>query len=235
MKNLLSIQICSRICSAKCVKSLLRFLISNIMHGKTPGNVCRHTVKVGSFTEFPASQGLLRAGDFRGCPQVWQGRARQPWTSSAPQPGSRAACAAPDTDIRHLPGLTCPSGTIRRSLQEQRGLWVLPSSFLFFHSFLNGRANPWLLLPRLGITEGKPSVRKPCRKPFGWEKVGWKASLSGFFYQVLLSQPLHAAESLRSSSSQLDCKSFLRTRDRRRDFTELLFAELSWGEGGVDI
>lgn len=57
---------------------------------------------------------------------------------------------------------------------------------------------------------GKPTVRKNCRKPSGWEKVGWKASLSEFYFQVLLSQPLHAPESLCSSSS-------LRTRNRQRD------------------
>lgn len=36
-----------------------------------------------------------------------------------------------------------------RSPQEQRGLWALPSPSLFLHSFLNGQANPWLLLCRL--------------------------------------------------------------------------------------
>lgn len=94
-----------RICSAICVKSLLRFLIINIMYRKTPGNICRHTVRVGSFTQFPASEGLLRAGDFRGCPQARQGRARQPSTIAVPQPGSRAAGAAPAPGIRHPLGM----------------------------------------------------------------------------------------------------------------------------------
>lgn len=123
MKNLLSIQICLRICSARCVKSLLRFLIIKIMHRKTPGNVCRHTVKVGSFTVFPVSQGLLRAGDFRGCPQVWQGRTRQPSTTPVPQPGSKAAGAAPG--VRQLPAqghkIICPPAIFRR-LPQNKGV-----------------------------------------------------------------------------------------------------------------
>lgn len=146
MKNLLSIPICLRICSAIRVKSLLRFPIINIMHRKTPGNICRHTVRVGSFTQFPASESLLRAGDFRGCPQARQGRARQPSTIAVPQPREQGSWGSPSPRHQAPPGyrhrLTCPPATFRKSPQEQRSLWALPSPSLFLHSFLNGQTDP---------------------------------------------------------------------------------------------
>lgn len=52
-------------------------------------------------TKWSLSPGLLRAGDFRGCPQMWQDRDRQPSTIPVPQPGCRAAGTAPD--IRNFP------------------------------------------------------------------------------------------------------------------------------------
>lgn len=162
------------------------------MHRKTIGNVCRHTVKVGSFTEFPVSQGLLRAGDFRGCPQG-QAAPNHPSTPTREQGtwGSPSHQAPPWA--RHR--LICPLATFRRSPQEQRALWALPSPFPPFLSKWLGQSLT------AALQAGKPTLRKHCRKCFRWEEVGWKTSLSGFYYQVLLSQPLHVAESLCSSSS----------------------------------
>lgn len=93
--------------------------------------------------------------------------------------------------------------------------------------------------PGLGSTAipqaGKCCMLRNCRKSFGWEETGQKVPPGGLYYQVLLSQQLHVAKSLRSSSSEMDPKSSLRTQDRQRDLHRAALSELSWGYSEANV
>lgn len=149
-----------------------------------------------------------------------QGQTAQ--THPTTQSGSRTARTAPDP--RHGHRDRSSPETFGKLPQDQRVLWAQSPPFPTLHFILNGHAWAWLPFPRLGNAVCWETLKEILQMRGG----GQKALLSGFYYQVLLSQHPHAAESLRNRCSQPDQKSSLRTQDRQRDLhrTSLYRAKL---------